>query len=147
MKFLQLRRELRRSNLETASVCSLSRFDNPRVRLDCFSGGNQTLIITVCSVIEMLIYSWENSRAMFHIVPELGASKYSDPREVARVNCRTRYGEKYMKQGNAGEQLHQMLISDVQSACNTRGSYSGCFNKRHGSQGYSSPCINKELIK
>jgi len=31
-----------------------------------FSVGNQTLIITVYSAIEMLIYSWENGEALFH---------------------------------------------------------------------------------
>jgi hypothetical protein len=95
----------------------------------------------------MLIYSWENGEAMFHIVPALGASKYSDPREAVRVNCTTRYGDEYLKQGNAGEQLHPSLISDIEPACNMRSSCSGCFNKRHGSEAFSSPCINKEFIK
>jgi hypothetical protein len=97
-----------------------------------FSGGNQTLIITVYLAMEMLIHLWENGQALFPIVPALGTRKYSDtvPRGAYHVNCRARYGDENFKQENAGE---QSPISDIESVCKMRGSYSAYFNKTHRS--------------
>jgi len=135
MTFLRLRRELHGSNLENASVCSSSRFDNPREPLDCFSRGNQILIVTVYSAIEMLIYSWENCEALFPILPALGVSKYnrSVSRGSALLIVEQDMETENLEQGNAGKHLPLSLICYIESACKMRGSYSGSFNKRYGS--------------
>jgi hypothetical protein len=46
------------------------RFDSNASALICVPGGNQTLIITVYSVTEMLMYSWELGDVVVHHLPK-----------------------------------------------------------------------------